>query len=246
VKDFTASWYVSWIISRWTKLICQWRSFQLTEVVFFQLSRYSYTSAIPPVLRFCDVISFFRARGLIWRTRVLLVHWQNRGGSLRNFTKHVASGANPRDGTFAGAAELPWDVGWNKTTRQSDAAARLPPFSVANGRPRLATASAWRSRTDTRVRATGGEKSLSPLFLSLFLFSSAQSRRQRRRSVDAFVVRIIAPRPLSPQSPFWPLRLSSVVSQVHPVHWYFRRQWWIKRTRRPRERQGWKDMFAGF
>lgn len=54
---------------------------------------------------------FFSGGGLIWRTRVLLVYWQNRGGSLRNFAEHVASGANPRDGAFAGAARLPWDVG---------------------------------------------------------------------------------------------------------------------------------------
>jgi len=48
----------------------------------------------------------------------------------------------------------------NKAASQSGAALRLPPLYAANGRSRLAGASTWRHRTDTRVCATGGEKSI--------------------------------------------------------------------------------------
>lgn len=95
-----------------TKLICQQRLFQLRDAGSSSFDRHD-TIILQQFFQDSSTLLwlFFSSDGLIWRTRVLLVHWQTRGESFRNFAKHVASGANPRDGAFAGAARLPWDVG---------------------------------------------------------------------------------------------------------------------------------------
>lgn len=132
--------------------------------------------------------------------------------SLRNFAEYGASGARTRGTGLVPVCSAPVGRGEECGSKPIGRGTAAPTISV---RPRLATASIWRSRTDTRGRATGGERFLSPLrFLSFSLSLSLShplsvslpvertKQRRRPRGVGAFVARIIADVVAAVSSPF--------------------------------------------
>lgn len=129
-----------------------------------------------------------------------------------------------------------WET-WNRVASKSDATLQLPPLTNGRDWPSPPT---WRPKTDIRaLRATGGKRlSICRLSLSPALYSSPCLTKTTTAMKCGCVcrARIIAPSlstpslpPPSPRSPFWPHGLPSTVSPVHPIHWYLRRQWRMRR-----------------
>lgn len=130
-----------------------------------------------------------------------------RDGSLRTYGM---SGASTRGTGLLPVCSAPVGRGEERGIKPIGRGIETPTISV---RPRLAAASIWRSRTDTRGRATGGERFLSSLrflsfslYLSHFLILFLLLSRSNARSNDDREVWVRLSRGLSspslPHSPF--------------------------------------------